>query len=505
MFKQKLILATFALATLFFACNDNEEIETTTSYPVEIFISFPEREQSFQYPEWDENRQIAAFRTDNRYVNKVILSQTDEQTYIGTSVNEINENSEFAFLYPASASTVSSSDTLTQILYINQQDGSLEGLSNFDYAWGTYTYDTSEEDYVLTSVMTPLISFCKFQFTENGRPIEHISQVIITSPKDNLYVGSRLNLENGTLTNLYKGSIVIRNSEGLSNAIYAALFPSETELHFTISTLDGKSYEAILPEMMEFKAGDTSVYSDIACSSLEAARIGDYYYNDATWSTSLDENKTCIGIVYALDDLNGNLDKTLTESTHGRVVALSDGASQVNWCISGEDIEGIENQTVLQDTMYVGSLPYVNGTSDSFFSEDMLEQLNGIQINPSTGQILTWYSKGTLSDFDGQANTLATNNSTGTFYAPAYCRAYNQGLYGWHLPSAGELALLWTLHRSDIICHEVYAMFEDFDRVGYWTSSEYDEGNVWYINFLSGMITKNSKNSTYNARPVIQF
>ena len=29
--------------------------------------------------------------------------------------------------------------------------------------------------------------------------------------------------------------------------------------------------------------------------------IGDYYYSDGSWSTVLDGNKTCIGIVYAVD------------------------------------------------------------------------------------------------------------------------------------------------------------------------------------------------------------
>ena len=82
---------------------------------------------------------------------------------------------------------------------------------------------------------------------------------------------------------------------------------------------------------------------------------------------------------------------------------------------------------------------------------------------------------------------------------------YGKGLCEWDLPSAGELALLWTLYRSGIICNEVYDSLKNFETYGYWTSTEYDEGNVWYINFLSGMITKNSKNSKYNVRPVIQF
>ena len=505
MFKQKLILA-FALAILFVACNnDDETIEITETYPVELSIAFPEKKQDFQYSGWNENREIAAFRTDNRNADKLILTQSSGQTFLAASEKEIDENTEFSFLYPASASTVSSSDTLTQVLYIDRQDGTLAGLADFDYTWGTYTYDLDEEDYAPISTLTPLMSFCKFQFTENGRPIERISQVIVTSPTDSLHVVGELDLTDGIVDSEYRGSMVIRNTQGLSGEVYVAFFPMETALHFTITTLGGKSYEAVLPEVMEFKAGSTFIHTDIACSELSPARIGDYYYSDATWSTLLDESKKCVGIVYALDDANGNIAGTLSESAHGRVVAVRDCAEQVSWCVAGEDVEGIGNQTVLQDTMYVGSLPYLNGTPDSFFSDETIEQLNGVRIDSSTGQISAWYTQGALSDFNGYANTLATVGSAGTYYARMYCMKHGQGLYGWYLPTAGELALLWTLHRTGVICHESHDVFEDFDTFGYWTSTEYDEKHVWYINFWSGMITKNSKNASYNVRPLIQF
>ena len=505
MFKQKLILVVFALATLFVACNNDENIEITETYPVELSIAFPEKNQDFQYPGWNENREIAAFRTDDQSADKLILTQSSGQTFLATSEEEIDEDTEFSFLYPASASTVSSSDTLTQVLYIDRQEGTLAGLADFDYTWGTYTYDEDEEDYASTSTLTSLMTFCKFQFTENGRPIERISQVIITSPTDSLHVVGELDLTDGSVDSEYRGSLVIRNTQGLSGEVYAAFFPTETALHFTISTLDGKSYEASLPEVMEFKAGSAFIHTDIVCSELSLARIGDYYYSDATWSSLLDESKKCVGIVYALDDANGNIARTLSESVHGRVVALRDCTEQVTWCAASEDVEGIENQTVLQDTMYVGSLPYLNGTPDSFFADETIEQLNGVEINSSTGQISAWYTQGALSDFNGYTNTLATIGSTSTYNARMYCMGYGQGLYGWYLPSAGELALLWALNRTDVICNENYDMFEDFDSFGYWTSTEYDEGNVWYINFWSGVITKNSKKSSYNVRPLIQF
>ena len=123
----------------------------------------------------------------------------------------------------------------------------------------------------------------------------------------------------------------------------------------------------------------------------------------------------------------------------------------------------------------------------------------------SCGEISAWYSQGALADFDGEGNTQKTVGISGVYYAANYCMNYGRGLYGWYLPSAGELALLWAIHRTDIICNETHSVFKDLKEFGYWTSTEYDESNIWYVNFLSGMVTKNSKASSYNVRPVIRF
>ena len=503
MHKNKLLLTLLTWAMLLVACNDSDETtEMTETYPVELSISFPKKDQTFQYQGWNGNREIAAFRTDTRYANKLILSRSGEDTYLAESEKEITDDTRFAFLYPASASTVSTSDTLTQMLYIDRQNGTLDGLVDFDYTWGTYNLATENES--STCVMTSLMNFCKFRFTYDGQPIEQISQVIITSPTDSLHVAGELTLTNGNITSQKRGSIVLQNEQGLTGEIYATLFPAETALHFTVTTLDGKSYEAALPEMMEFKRGSTFVHTEVTCSALQPARIGDYYYNDATWSTSLDKNKTCVGIVFALDDKDGNIDWSLTESAHGRVVAL-ENAKKTTWGVTNVDIEDLGNYTFLQDTMYLGSLPFWDGTANGFFTEDVKEQLAGIQANPSTGQINSWYSQGALSDFNGQENTLHILENADTYNAPMYCTDYGKRLSGWYLPSAGELALLWTLHRIGTIDNETYKMFKDFDAFGYWTSTEYDSGNVWYINFGSGIITKNSKLSSYYSRPVIRF
>ena len=107
----------------------------------------------------------------------------------------------------------------------------------------------------------------------------------------------------------------------------------------------------------------------LTCTLLPSAKVGDYYYSDATFSSEKNENKTCIGIVYALDDADGNLSPTLSTSPFGRIVALGDNQSSTKWISKAEDIEGIENYTTADGTLTSGVLPYYNGTADSFFSD----------------------------------------------------------------------------------------------------------------------------------------
>ena len=166
-------------------------------------------------------------------------------------------------------------------------------------------------------------------------------------------------------------------------------------------------------------------------------------------------------------------------------------------------MEGITNHTFLHDTLYIGSLPYYRGTPDSYFTEEASEKLDGILIDATTGSILQWYSQGALSDFKGEENTK--HLALSSYPAGYYCTTFHNGLSGWYLPSAGELALLWAQHRSNILSHQTHQVFEDFSEFGYWASSEYDDTNAWYINFLSGIVYKNSKWSNYHIRPIIRF
>jgi hypothetical protein len=61
---------------------------------------------------------------------------------------------------------------------------------------------------------------------------------------------------------------------------------------------------------------------------------------------------------------------------------------------------------------------------------------------------------------------------------------------GWRLPTREELHLMW-LNKDD-----------SFAAAYYWSSSEYDNTNAWFQNFLNGFQNFYNKNYTYYVRAV---
>lgn len=269
-----------------------------------------------------------------------------------------------------------------------------------------------------------------------------------------------------------------------------------------------KLYEAATSTTIKLEKGKVYEAPALTCTLLPSAKVGDYYYSDATFSSEKNENKTCIGIVYALDDADGNLSPTLSTSPFGRIVALGDNQSSTKWISKAEDIEGIENYTTADGTLTSGVLPYYNGTADSFFSDKDEERIKGATIHVETGQPATWVSEGAISDFNGKAHTAYLGKSSSSYPAGGYCYQYStsgKSAGEWYLPSAGELTLLWELQKAGIICKDKQDCFNDFARKAYWSSSEHSAESAWHLNFVSGAIVANSKASNYATRPVAQF
>lgn len=489
------------------ACNNDEEeiTEEAVSVPFNIQAAYPVKDDAYPQTGWKAGDRLAVLRTDEKTYDKILLSWSSGEMFTGVLDDDTDTDATFSFLYPADVYAANTNDTLTQVLSLNGQDGTLEGVSAFDYMWGSGTVVAESASFSIASEMKALTGICKFQFVgDNGNPIEDITQVILTSPSDTLYQCATLDMKEGTLSDFTKGSIKVVNEAGVDNVLYVALFPSKKPLHFTITTADGKAYEAATSTNVPVEQGGYLVLDPIVCSSLPLARTGDYFYNDATWSTERNPGKTCVGIVYALEDETGTIAKNLISSAHGRVVALEDCQEGITWSLSLSDIEDIDNYEVLCDTLTFGSLPYFEGTADSFFEGETIHQLDGVGIDETTGSITRWYSSGALEHFDGELYSSFIKNNL-SYPAAAYSYKYGKCLTGWYLPSVGELALLWVIQKSGMIQEDKQEGYNNLARFGYWSSSEAAENKAWYINFYSGMIASNSKQSNYNVRPVIRF
>jgi hypothetical protein len=406
---------------------------------------------------------LAVLRTNKRTFDKIVTSYASNGEFTGTIDSDTDKDAKYAFLYPADAYEPNTNDTLVQVLPLNGQDGTLAGVANYDYAWGEGPIVSSASSFSVEADMSSLVSICKFQFlAENGAPLERISQVILTAPQGSLYQCATLDMKKGTLDDFVKGSIKVENKNGLNGEVYVALFPSETSLHFTISTIDGKAYEASISEDAFIPQGGFVVFEPVVCTSLPLAKVGDHYYTDATWSTELNPNKKCVGVVYALENEAGKMVNTLASSSHGRVVALKDVVQKATWALSSEDVAELANQETLCDTLTIGCLPYFDGTVNSYFDDDKAHQLGGVRVDEANGLIANWYSNGALNDFEGEQNTSYIDHNISQYPAGTYPTRFSEGITGWYLPSLGDLALLWSLHKTGIVRADKQECFKDF-------------------------------------------
>lgn len=518
--KKTTTLLCLGIAFCLAACSDDDNKvtmpEAAPTHPFSATASLPVRSTDSSEGVhtlngmWNENAKLAVLRLVTSKTPKAVISKnaTSPDQFTGEISTQVYNDNELALFYPAEALTMSSSDTLAQELYLNGQDGTLANVTQYDYVWAKAKASVQDQTVSTACEMTPLMSIGKFQFAVNGTPLNNIARITVTATSGELYSSATLQLKTGQLINPRKGILTVNKPTEASNETYISFFPGKAQLHFTLVTNDQRIYETTTTEEIQLEKGKIYTSPTLACTPMQPARIGDYYYSDATYSTMKDANKTCIGIVFALDDANGQLLTQQETSPYGRIVALRDNQYRVKWTSKPNDMEGIANETMVNGQLEQGALPYYQGTVESYFTDKAEEQIHGVTIDVHSGQITAWAQQGALSDFAGKSHTACFNHNTSTFPAGGLCSQYTtDGTAAgyWYLPAAGELALLWELYKSGVICEDSKDEFHNFAQKGYWSSSEHSEGKAWYINFISGFLVANSKSSVYATRPVARF
>lgn len=216
--------------------------------------------------------------------------------------------------------------------------------------------------------------------------------------------------------------------------------------------------------------------------------IGDYLYDDGTWSTSRKEGKNIIGIIYWVGDPaaeDAALKADHPECTHGLAVSLNQKSSA--WQTGFEQL----------------------GTTVS----DWLAKQNPDQHVPYT-------SRETLGTRSGYSNTkaieafnMAEENASWKVDAVENVLAYRakvpvpESTSGWYLPSAKELSLMCTGEFDDNLLNLTKPAIDMRTRLNqiltetpeaywlssgvYWSSSEYDDATTgwmgaWNVYFEDG-------------------
>lgn len=278
------------------------------------------------------------------------------------------------------------------------------------------------------------------------------------------------------------------------NAIYCfyyflisedSIFPDDNCMKFYLEKYEPGPSSRIRAELDELTPGTTYYYVMCATDGVadvrgdvmsfttttenRAARVGDYYYTDGTWSATLNDSKEVIGVVFALcEEKFGAINPSLEESNHGRIAELNDfyGGEQYPWATVMYDVAGIPNFSLLDGIHGDGELP-----CDGLPTNETLPY--GISEWPTeTGEQYA------LTDYNGWSYVDLPE------YETAMGMALSEHEWGyWYLPALGELARLGMACAAGLLPDGVQ-LAADCD---YWSSSEhYNIAGAWAYSVGAG-------------------
>lgn len=227
----------------------------------------------------------------------------------------------------------------------------------------------------------------------------------------------------------------------------------------------------------------------------QKASIGDFFYSDGTYSSNYN-GKKAIGVVYALTDRkNGNINRKLTESYHGRIVALADVYGGAYYMSEYKSVNNISNYTIVGE---------------------------GNTVVNEKGQIVEWPSGGALADFNGLYETQQLekfNKDNEDAKLEAWYQSVSYSTEGfpqgsWYLPSLGELYLVYKISNSRVkkafdskYFKSLFSGYEYY-HIDYWTSTQVNADEAWMICGTYHTPTKSDKNGHdgyTKIRPVTTF
>ncbi len=236
--------------------------------------------------------------------------------------------------------------------------------------------------------------------------------------------------------------------------------------------------------------GMTIVYKEIG----RQPQVGDFYYQDGTWSSSLKDGKTCIGIViYTID-----YDRSDEQDMRAKLAELNDFYDYK----FSKFKDGVVHGYVLAIKDAADACAWSSSTTQSF----------GVGLKDAS-----------VNDFSGCANTakvlglVDTSDDYRNIDVPAFqaCRDFEKivpsspSSSGWYLPSHGHLNVAKS--SNSIVKNNLKTVSEaDYNQLtsgNYWTSSEQASriNMAWYMRSFSSMTSTGVKTNKYRVRAVLTF
>lgn len=238
--------------------------------------------------------------------------------------------------------------------------------------------------------------------------------------------------------------------------------------------------------------------------SSDGPKVGDYYYSDGTYSSTLDESKEVIAIVFYVghhpsDKSDYSATGIGSSQCHGYAVALANSGKQLSW--------GPFFHTV-------GTAPK-NENGEYYYGDDTGDPNRpDLKLTKDTdwnGYQSTQMMKNAAETEFGGLNPDTPEGFPVAYMAINYETAAPETSSGWFVPSTGQMMIAYEVSKSsenfDI------GTFKEFDRYAYfWTSSE-DGWDDPRLNVFIGIIengalkiSSDNKDMVNNyMRPIIAF
>lgn len=202
-----------------------------------------------------------------------------------------------------------------------------------------------------------------------------------------------------------------------------------------------------------------------------------------------------------------NIELASPTRTCGVLFATTDG-SKIDFC-NPYDVRHTAN-----DYHVIFGVAIIEGGKCVIVGKDET-QLQWAKSNVSGGTTAKGREQA-LANFDGMANTTTIYNTLGS-NAPAaeYCLKYfakdvqstspSVGVGNWHLPSAGELFMIYA-HLIEVNrCLDTIGGTPLNRETWYWSSTEPNANGAWYVSFDIGGLSTNYKTTQGRVRPVLSL